>query len=342
MRAWEILSDGGVDALALNERQSPEPGPGQVAVKVHASSINYRDLSTIEDPVSRNLPYPTVPNSDAAGEIVSVGEGVGDLKPGDRVTSCFFQCWEGGPITAEAMASALGGARQGVLAEEVVLDARGVIPFPDHLSWTEAATLPCAALTAWHALTRPTPVKPGETVLLLGTGGVSVFAQQLCSIMGARTIATSSSDEKLERMRSLGAWQTINYRQVPDWDKNALKLTGDVGVDRIVEVGGPGTLQRSINAVRVGGTIGLIGILTGPAGEISPTNIMRKSLTVRGIYVGPRQMFAEMNRAIAQHALRPVIDQTFDLADAPAAYHAMRAAGHFGKLVIDFDQASRS
>ncbi len=335
MRAWEIQSDGGVDALALNERGTPEPGPGEVLVRVHASSVNYRDLSTIEDPVSRNLPYPTVPNSDAAGEVVAFGDGVDGIKPGDRVASCFFQDWQAGPISAEAMASALGGSRPGVLAEHVVLDAHGVIRVPDHLSWAEAATLPCAALTAWHALTLPRPVSPGETVLLLGTGGVSVFAQQFCRMMGAKTIVTSSSDEKLERMRTLGAGETINYRQTPEWDASILELTNNGGVDRVVEVGGPGTLQRSINAVRVGGIVGLIGILTGVAGEVSPTSIMRKSITVRGIYVGSRQMFAEMNRAIAQHELRPVIDQAFDFTDARAAYHAMRGAGHFGKLVVN-------
>ena len=232
------------------------------------------------------------------------------------------------------MASALGGARQGVLAEEVILPARGVIPIPGDLSYAEAATLPCAALTAWHALTQPSPVIAGETVVLLGTGGVSVFAQQFCKLMGARTIVTSSSDAKLERMKALGATEVINYRTTPDWDAEVLRLTDGEGADRVVEVGGPGTLQKSIEATRVGGTIGLIGILTGIAGQVAPTAIMRKSLTVRGIYVGPRQMFAEMNTAIAAHGLHPVIDQSFAFEDARAAYHAMRAAGHFGKLVI--------
>jgi NADPH:quinone reductase-like Zn-dependent oxidoreductase len=334
MRAWEIVSDGGIDALALNERPRSEPGPGQVLIKVHASSINYRDLSTIEDPVGRKLPYPTVPNSDAAGEVVALGAGVSGIVVGDRVMSCFFQDWEAGPISSAAMASALGGARPGVLAEYAVLEARGVVPVPTHLSWAEAATLPCAALTAWHALTRPQPVRAGETVLLLGTGGVSVFAQQFCQIMGARTIVTSSSDAKLERMRSLGAGETVNYRQTPDWEARVVELTDGVGADRVVEVGGPGTLQKSIAAARVGGTIGLIGILTGVEGAVSPTGIMRKSITLQGIYVGPRQMFLEMNRAIALHKLTPVIDETFAFGDARAAYHRMRSAQHFGKLVI--------
>lgn len=334
MRAWEIVSDGGVDALALNDRPLPEPGHGQVRIRIRASSINYRDLSTIEDPVSRKLPYPTVPNSDGAGEVDAVGPGVSRFSVGDRVMGCFFQAWEAGPISAAAMASALGGALPGVLAEHVVLDADGVIAMPAQLSFAEAATLPCAALTAWHALTLPRPVTPGETVLLLGTGGVSVFAQQFCAIMGARTIVTSSSDEKLERMRALGANETINYRDNPDWEKAVLELTDGVGADRVVEVGGPGTLQKSITSVRVGGIVGLIGILTGVQGSVAPTDIMRKSITVRGIYVGSRQMFTDMNRAIDLHGLKPVIDETFALEDGREAYRRMRQASHFGKLVI--------
>jgi NADPH:quinone reductase-like Zn-dependent oxidoreductase len=335
MRAWEIVSDGGVDALALNENPMPAPGPGQVVVKIHASSINYRDLTTIEDPVTRKLPYPTIPNSDAAGEIVALGAGIEGLAVGDRVASCFFEDWPAGPISAAIMGTALGGAHPGVLAEHVVLSAGGVIPIPDHLTWRQAATLPCAALTAWHALSEPHPVQPGETVLLLGTGGVSVFAQQFCRMMGVRTIATSSSDAKLERMRELGAMETINYRDTPDWDRTVRQLTDGAGVDRVIEVGGPGTLQKSIAATRVGGHVALIGILSGVAGTVSPTDIMRKSITVRGIYVGSRQMFAEMNAAISHHQLEPVIDETFAFEDARSAYHRMRNAGHFGKLVID-------
>jgi NADPH:quinone reductase-like Zn-dependent oxidoreductase len=335
MRAWEITTGDGVDTLNMAERPVPEPGPGQVAIKVHASSINYRDLTMIEDPISRGLPLPTVPNSDAAGEITAVGAGVTKFKAGDKVMSCFFEEWPGGPISQAAMDSALGGARQGVLAEHVVLDAGGVIAMPAHLSFSEAATLPCAGLTAWHALTRPAPVKPGETVLLLGTGGVSVFAQQFCNIMGARTIVTSSSDEKINRMWELGAGDAINYRTTPEWDARVLELTNGVGVDRVIEVGGPGTLQRSINAVRVGGAISLIGVLTGGGGEIVPTSLMRKSISLRGIYVGSYDMFEEMNRAITAHELNPVVSETFAFENARAAYHRMRSAGHFGKMVIE-------
>ena len=283
MKAWQIVSDGGVDALHLNDGASPEPGPGQVLVRMRASSINYRDLSTIEDPIPRHLPFPTVPNSDGAGEILAAGAGVEGLKPGDRVASCFFQDWPAGPITPTTMASALGGARQGVLAEEVVLEAGGVVPFPDHLSFSEAATLPCARVDRVACSDNAVAGHCRRDVLLLGTGGVSVFAPQFCRIMGARTIVTSSSDEKLERMRALGAGDTINYRKNPDWEKAVLDLTGGTGVDRVVEVGGPGTLEKSIASVKVGGIVGLIGILTGVSGQVSPTSIMRKSITVRGI-----------------------------------------------------------
>ena len=333
MQAWEIISGDGVDALNLTEREIPIPGPGQVRVRMNANSINYRDLITIEGAGARKLPFPTIPNSDGAGVVTAIGKGV-KLQEGDRVTSCFFEEWTAGEIGASIMASALGGARQGVLAEEVVLPEHGVIPTPTSLTDEEAATLPCAALTAWHALTLPRPVKAGETVLLLGTGGVSVFAQQFCSIMGARTIVTSSSDDKLKKMKALGASEIINYQTNPEWDAITLELTGGSGVDRVVEVGGPGTFDRSVNAVRVGGIIGLIGVLTGISGATNPTPIMAKSVTVKGIYVGSRTMFADMNRAIETHKLKPVIDQIFDFKDARSAYHTMRGAKHFGKLVI--------
>ena len=224
-----------------------------------------------------------------------------------------------------------------MLAEYVLLDADGVVAVPNHLSIEEAATLPCAALTAWHALTQPYPVEEGETVLLLGTGGVSVFALQFCTLMGARTIVTSSSDDKLARVRELGAHETINYVNTPDWEKAVLAATMDLGVDRVIEVGGPGTLQKSLTAVRVGGAIQLIGVLTGAKGAVVPTDIMRKSITVRGIYVGSRRMFEDMVDLIAQHELHPVIDAVFDFSEAKNAYRRMRDATHLGKLVIRVD-----
>lgn len=332
MRAWQIVSDKGIDALRLADVAAPTPGHGEVKVRVRASSINYRDTATILDPVSRKLPYPRVPNSDAAGEIVAVGPGVSQWKPGDRVASCFFQRWDDGPCSTTAMASALGGAIDGVLAEEVVLSANGVVRIPDHLSMSEAATLPCAALTAWNAMVEVARLKPGQTVLLLGTGGVSIFGLQFARILGLSAIITSSSAEKLARAKAMGAAVTINYRETPDWDAAVLAATGGEGVDAVVEVGGAGTLARSIAATKVAGTIALIGVLTG--GEINPALVMRKSIRLQGVYVGSRRMFEDMNRAISASGLKPVIDLTLPFPDARAAYHAMTAAGHFGKIVI--------
>ncbi len=333
MRAYEINSDGGIEALALMERPDPRPGPCEVLVRVRASSVNYRDLSTVEDPVSRNLAYPRIPNSDGAGEVVEVGEAVTRFKPGDRVAATFFQRWIDGEITQDAMASALGGALDGMLAEYVVLHQDGLASVPEHLSDLEAATLPCAALTAWNSLVERGNVKSGDTVLLLGTGGVSIFALQFATLLGARVIITSSSDEKLSHAKSLGAWETINYRQTPDWDQAVLDLTAGRGVDHSVEVGGAGTLAKSVAATRVAGSIGLIGVLTH--GELNPTLIMRKSIRLQGIYVGSRRMFEDMNRAIAQHRLRPVIYRTYPFEEGREAYRAMRQAQHFGKLVIE-------
>lgn len=331
MKAWQIVSDG-IDALQLADREVGAPGPGEVRVKIEASSVNYRDLMTVKHAAARGIPLPRIPNSDGAGTVTAIGPGVTGVAVGDRVASCFFQSWTDGACSPEAMASALGGAIDGVLAEEVVLKADGVVPVPAHLSTLEAATLPCAALTAWNALVEVGRLKAGDTVLLLGTGGVSIFALQFATAMGARVILTSSSDAKLERARAMGAAETVNYKATPEWQKAVLDLTDGRGVDVTVEVGGPGTLARSVDATRVAGRIALIGVLTG--GTIDPTAIMRKSMTVQGVYVGSRRMFREMNRALALHAIKPVIDHTVPFAEAREAYKAMEAAGHFGKIVI--------
>lgn len=333
MKSWQIVSDRGIDALELNDVAARSPGPGEVVVKMHANSINYRDYLTITDPVSRKLPYPRVPNSDGAGVVSAVGAGVTAVKVGDRVASCFFQRWTDGPCSADAMASALGGALDGVLAEEAVLSANGVVPVPDHLSFAEAATLPCAALTAWNAIVETGRVKAGDWVLLLGTGGVSTFALQFARMMGARTIITSSSDDKLEKARSLGATVGINWRRHVDWEDAVLETTRGVGVDVAVEVGGAANLPRTIAATRIAGTIALIGAMKG--GQIDPAQFMRRSIRMQGIYVGSRRMFLDMARAIEAHKLKPSIDTTYSFVHAPQAYRHMEGASHSGKIVIE-------
>ncbi len=332
MYAYEIVSDKGVDALALNKRQSPEPGKGEILVGVRASSINYRDLSIIEDPTPRGITFPRIPNSDGAGEVICVGVGVTKFKAGDRVAGCFFQNWSDGQISAATMASAMGGAIDGILAEKAVLNEAGAVHIPVHMSFEEAATLPCAGLTAWNCLIEQGGLTAGNTALFLGTGGVSITGLQIAKMMGARTIITSSSDKKLERAKDLGADELINYHQTPDWEAQVLEITDGVGVDVTIETGGGGTLGKTIKATRVGGTISLIGVLTG--GTINPTTVMQRSIRLQGVYVGSRNMFEKMNAAFTINQIHPVVDQVFDFEDARSAYHAMRAAGHFGKLVV--------
>ncbi len=334
MRVWQIEGDGGIDALSLVERPRPEPGPGEVLVRMRANAINYRDLATIRDPISRGLPLPRIPNSDGAGVIEAVGPGVSDLTPHMGVTTTFFQDWEDGGCTPSAMASALGGAREGVLAEYVVLRSGGVLPKVPDLTDAEAACLPCAGLTAWNAVFEVAALRPGDTVLLLGTGGVSTFALQFAVAAGIRAIVISSSDRKLQAAKELGAAYGINYRETEDWPAAVLELTNGCGADGVVEVGGPGTLQKSLEAVRVGGTVALIGILTG--GTIDPLPVMRKSVRLQGVYVGSRRMFRDMNRAIHQNRMKPRIAETVPFDQAREAYRLMETQQHMGKIVIDF------
>jgi len=332
MRAYRIHEASGPDALRREDLPEPEAGSGQVVVRVRAASLNYRDLLVIKGAYSRNLPLPLVPLSDGAGEVVAVGPGVTRFRAGDRVAGCFFSAWDAGPITEAAPKSALGGAVDGILAELVALPEGGLVRVPDHLTDEEAATLPCAALTAWHALMEGGGLVAGQTVLVQGTGGVSLFALQFARMAGARVIATSSSDAKLARVRELGASDGINYQTTPDWDVAARNLTEGLGVDRVVEVGGAGTLPRSIKATKIGGQIALIGVLTG--GEIDPRPLLMRNIRLQGIYVGSRVMFESMNRAIALHKLRPVVDRGFPFDQAAEAYKHLESGSHFGKVVI--------
>ena len=333
MKLFVIEKPGSIDALTLSERADPVPGPHDVVVRVRATSLNYRDLMVLTGSYGRGSKPNLVPLSDGAGEVIEVGESVTRVKVGDRVCAIFMQRWLGGAMTREAQASSLGGAIDGVLAEQVMLHEDGLVPVPDHLSYEEAATLPCAAVTAWNALVARGRLAAGETVLVQGSGGVSVFALQFARLTGARVIATSSSDDKLERLRALGASELINYRRTPEWDAAAKDATGGRGADHVVEVGGAGTLARSLACVSLGGRISVIGLLSGAA-EIDPMPILRHSATVQGIYVGSRQMFEAMNRAIAEHEMRPVVDRVFPFADTVAAFRYFESQAHFGKVVI--------
>lgn len=331
MKAWVIQDGFGLEQLRCVERPEPQPGLGQVVVRVRAVSLNYRDLLVTKGLYNPKLPLPRVPCSDGAGEIVAVGTGVTRVKSGDKVAGNFMQKWLAGPIHDAAARSTLGGDLDGMATEQVVLSEDGVVPIPGHLSFEEAATLPCAALTAWNALIGG-GVKAGDSVLVQGTGGVSIFAAQFAKLMGARVLLISSSDEKLNRAKQLGIADTFNYRTNPDWDKWARTQTGS-GVDHIVEVGGAGTMDRSLKAIRTGGHIALIGILSG-TGTMNPLPILMRSVHVRGIFVGSREMFEAMNRAITLHQVRPVVDRGFESTQFPDALRYMESAAHFGKIVV--------
>ena len=334
MRYYCLEHGFGIDALQLREKELPQPGPEQVLVRLRAAALNYRDLLVIEGSYSRSLPLPLIPLSDGAGEVVQIGTDVTRWQVGDLVAGTFFQDWEAGDISELTPKSALGGSIDGVLAEYALFHQRGLVSLPSHLGFTEGATLPCAGLTAWHCLASG-PVACGSTVLTLGTGGVSIFTLQFARAAGARVIATTGSPEKEARLRELGASDVINYRTEPAWEKRVLELTNGRGVDIVVEVGGAGTLAQSMKATRLGGHISLIGVLAGQQGEVSPLPAVMKNLRIQGIYVGHRQMFQEMNRAIELHALRPVVDRVFPFAEAKEALRYLQSGAHFGKVVIE-------
>ena len=334
MRAWQINQEFGIENLTLADRPDPQPGHGQIAIRVKATSLNYRDLMTVKYGGMRGLKLPLIPLSDGAGEVVATGEGVTRVKPGDRVAGIFFQNWLAGGPGASHAASALGGALDGMWAELVILHEDGVVKLPDYMTYEDAATLPCAAVTAWQSMVTLGNMKAGDTILILGTGGVSIFALQFAKAAGVRTIITSSSDEKLERATQLGASEVINYKTTPEWGKKVLELTDGVGVDQVVEVAGAGTLVQSMEATRVGGFIGLIGILAGTDGEVNPIAVLMKSLRLQGVYVGSREMFEDMNTAMAVNRIKPVIDRVYPFEEAQAALKLMESATHFGKIVI--------
>jgi len=334
MRVYEIQDSFGMDHLRPAERDDPVPGSGQVALRMRAASLNYRDLMTVRGHYNPRQPLPLVPCSDGVGEVTAVGDDVSRVAVGDRVATTFSQTWIGGSPTADKLRGTLGGPLDGTLAERMVLAEDGVVRVPEHLSDTEAATLPCAALTAWSALVEQGSVTAGDTVLVQGTGGVSIFALQIAQLLGARVIVTSSSDAKAERARELGAWRTINYAEDADWGKTARGLTGGVGVDHVIEVGGADTLAQSLKAVRVGGQVSVIGVLSGVSSELSIVPLLMQQVRLQGILVGSREGFERMNRALAVHRMQPVVDRVFDFDEAPDAFAYMASAQHFGKICI--------
>ena len=332
------LNAFGIDNLTLESASLPALGPTDVHVRLRAASLNYRDLMVVLGQYNPKMHLPRILGSDAAGEVVAVGPAVTRFNPGDRVCTLFFQDWLDGEIQPLTGKSALGGTIDGVFATERILPESGLIHAPAHLSFEEAATLPCAALTAWNALVEQGHLCAGQTVLAQGTGGVSLFALQIAKMSGATVILTSSSDEKLDRGRRLGAAHTINYQSTPDWDKAAKDLTNNLGVDHVVEVGGQGTITKSLSAVRPAGHVHVIGVLSGTGEAAGPgidvRSVLTKSVHINGIYVGSRAMFERMNAAITANNLKPVIDRIFPLSDFRAAFEHMQRGSHFGKIVL--------
>lgn len=331
-KAYELTAFG-FDSIKAAQRDVPKLGSNDVLVRIKAVSLNYRDIMVSTGKYSPNMKFPLIPLSDAACEVEAVGDQVTRFKKGDRVAPNFMTNWISGQMTADAVRSALGGAVDGVLRQAAVFNEQSLVRLPSHLSFEEAATLPCAALTAWNGLINQGGLKPGQTVLVLGSGGVSVFALQFAVMSGARVIATSSSNDKLKKLIDLGATHGINYKETPNWDLKVIELTEGVGVDHVVEVGGSGTLERSLNAVRLGGHVSLIGVLSG-LGQMNPITVLMKNIKLYGIYVGSRMAFEEMNTAVSMHKLKPVIDKVFEADQIEEALNYMQSGAHFGKVVL--------
>jgi NADPH:quinone reductase-like Zn-dependent oxidoreductase len=335
IRQWQFVKSAEGFELALKEIAQPKPATDQVAVRVHAVSLNRRDLMMRAGRYGLGgTQEGGIPISDGAGEVIAVGSGVTRFKPGDRVAGIFFERWIDGAPSAEALASARGGNGGGMLSEVVVADPASLVAIPPHLSYEEAATLPCAGVTAWVGLFKRGDIQPGQFVLLEGTGGVSVFGLQLAKAAGAKPIITSSSDAKLARARELGAFGTVNYRANPDWQNEVRELTGGAGVDQVLEVGGQDTLPKALQALAYDGHIAVIGGLSGFASDVPVGALMGLAAQVTGIYVGSRADFEALNEFISEHKIKPIVDKVFELDDAPAAFAAMDEGEFFGKIVI--------
>ena len=332
MTVAAVKKPGGPGNLIIEDRADPKPAVGEILVRIHASSLNYHDFVVVMGGIPTD--DGRIPMSDGAGEVVAVGEGVTKFKPGDKVVSLFFPNWQAGEIEAAGFASVPGDGADGFGAELVAAPETSFTRMPEGYSYQEAATLPCAALTAWRALMVEAKVKPGDWVLTQGTGGVSIFALQFAKAAGCRVISTSSSDEKLQRVKELGADHVINYKDTPDWGKAAKALTGGRGVDEVVEIGGPGTLAQSITASRPGGHISLIGVLTGVSGEVPTAALFSLNITLSGITVGSRRHQEDMIAAIEANGIKPVLDKDFPLSEIAAAFAHQASQQHFGKITL--------
>ena len=332
MKVAAVKKPGGPGNLVIEERAQPTAGPGEVLVRVRASSLNYHDFVVVMGGIPTD--DGRIPMSDGAGDVVAVGEGVTKFKAGDKVLSLFFPDWQKGEIDALGFGGVPGDGADGFAAEYVAMPESAFTRMPEGYSYTEAATLPCAALTAWRGMFVENKVKPGDWVLTQGTGGVSIFALQFAKAAGARVIATSSSDAKLERLKALGADHLINYKETPDWGKKAFELTGGRGVDEVVEIGGPGTMAQSIQACRVGGHISLIGVLTGVSGEVPTAAFFSKNLTMSGITVGSAEHQEDMIAAIEASNIKPVLDKDFALDQIAEAFAHQASQQHFGKITL--------
>ncbi len=337
MKAYQIKAGQQISGLEQVQRRISTPTAHEVHVRVHAVSLNYRDLMIADGKYLSTGDTSVIPCSDGAGEVIAVGEQVTRFRVGDRVAASFFPDWVYGAPTPQNTAGALGAAVDGMLAEEVVLHEDALVAIPSHLTYVEAATIPCAGVTAWNSLFIEGDLRAGDSVLLLGTGGVSIWALQLAKAAGLRAIITSSSDEKLERSRSLGAAATINYKATPEWQDEVLRLTDGHGVDLVLEVGGQGTLTRSISSTRMGGTVAIIGGVSGFGfgRELSPFALIGGAKRLSGIFVGSRSMFEDLNRYLSVAEIHPVVDRAFPFSEAREAYEHLSRAGHFGKVVIE-------
>jgi NADPH:quinone reductase-like Zn-dependent oxidoreductase len=336
MKTWRVAAGSRIEGLQWADAASAKPGPRAVRVRIRAAALNYRDLMVLNGWYPVSTKDPLVPGSDGAGDVTEIGSEVARFKVGDRVATSFFPSWTEGPCTPAKIAGALGGGEAGTFAEEIVVPEGALVRTPEHLDYQQAATLTCAGVTAWNALFETGRILPGNTVLLLGTGGVSIWALQLAKAAGARVIITSSSDTKLAQARKLGADATINYTTTPEWSGEVRRLTQDEGVDLVLEVGGEKTVAQSLAAVRMQGTVVIIGGVSGFGGAINPRQLIVGATRVNGVYVGSRRMHEDLARFVSVAQIKPVVDRSFPAAQAAEAFRHFEAGKHFGKVALSF------